>query len=293
MAKGRDKDDIDSERGAASGFSRRDFVRGGAAIGVGAAVLSDPRKASAQAVSPAEREWDYEADIVIIGGGCTGLPAAIRALDQGASVLVVDQNFDLGGKMLHSGSQVSLGGGDPVQLRDIAGETDKEGFITVPPVESPEELTEDVDFLFRDMTDWSIVDPAAQAPYRYNERDLHRAWADNCFATRQFLIDNYVRFARISGTHGNAGVGRARRAVTFLKLGPTTDIKAGTVTREDAGIAGVSSSHFAPRLMSDASAVAAPDTVANGAALSRGLEFSAREKGVQFILNQHMDEIIR
>jgi hypothetical protein len=293
MAKGRDTDEIRAKRGSAEGgFSRRDFVKGGAAVGVGAAVLSEPTRATAQA-SPADREWDYEADIVIIGGGCTGLPAAIRATDLGASVLVVDQNFDLGGKMLHSGSQVSLGGGDPVQLRDIAGETDKEGFITVPPVESPEELTEDVDFLFRDMTDWSIVDPAAQSPYRYNERDLHRAWADNCFATREFLINNYIRFARISGTHGNAGVSRARRAVTFLKLGPTTDIKAGTVTREDAGIAGVSSSHFAPRLMSDASAVAAPDTVANGAALARGLEFSAREKGIQFLLNQHMDEIIR
>ena len=127
-------------------------------------------------------------------------------------MLVVDQNFDLGGKMLHSGSQVSFGGGDPVQLRDINGEADKEGFITVAPVEDAAEMTEDTDFLFRDMTDWTVVDPAAQAPYRYNERELHRAWADNCFATRQFLIDNYVRFGRISGTHGNAGGIRAPAA---------------------------------------------------------------------------------
>jgi len=34
-----------------------------------------------------------EADIVIAGGGCAGLTAAIRARDLGASVLVVDQNF--------------------------------------------------------------------------------------------------------------------------------------------------------------------------------------------------------
>ena len=78
-------------------------------------------------------QWDYEADIVVIGGGCTGLPAAIRARDLGQSVIVVDQNFDCGGKMLHSGAQVSLGGGDPLQLRDIKGESDKEGFITAPP----------------------------------------------------------------------------------------------------------------------------------------------------------------
>ena len=31
----------------------------------------------------------------------------------------------------------------------------------------------------------------------------------------------------------------------------------------------------------------------NGAALTRGLEFSAREKGIQFMLNRKMTEIIR
>ena len=36
-----------------------------------------------------------------------------------------------------------------------------------------------------------------------------------------------------------------------------------------------------------------PGAVWNGAALARGLEFSAREKGVRFMLNRHMDEIIR
>ncbi len=132
--------------------------------------------------------------------------------------------------MLHSGSQVSLGGGDPLQLRDIKGESDKEGFITAPPVHKPEEMTEDPDFLFRDHTDWSVMDNAAQAPYRYNERDLHRAYADNCFATREFLMANYVRMGRIYGTHGNGGMSRARRAVCFLMEGTATDIKAGTVS---------------------------------------------------------------
>ena len=155
----------------------------------------------------------------MIGAGCTGLPAAIRARDLGASVIVVDQNFDPGGKMLHSGAQVSFGGGDPLQLRDIAGEGDKEGFVTAPRQHTVEELTEDADFLFRDHTDWSVMDAAAQAPYRYNERDLHRAYADNCYATREFLMANYVRMGRISGTHGNGGLSRARRAVCFLMEG--------------------------------------------------------------------------
>jgi len=285
-------DDGKMMQAEAKGLSRRDVFTGGIAAGVGAVALA-PAAATAAEDRANEIEWDYEADVVVIGAGCSGLPVAIRARDAGLSVIAVDQNFDPGGKMLHSGAQVSLGGGDPVQLRDIAGEADKEGFITVPPIHAPEEMTEDTDFLFRDMTDWSVLDASATAPYRYNDRDLHRAWADNCFGTRQFLIDNYIRFGRIQGTHPGGGISRARRAVAFLKLGGATDIKAGTVTREDAGIAGQSTSAFAPRVMGDGSQIAGPDTVTNGAALSRGLEFAAREKGVQFMLNRRMTEIIR
>lgn len=222
-----------------------------------------------------------------------GIPSAIRARDLGNDVMIIDQNFDLGGKMLHSGSLISLGGGDPLQLRDIAGESDKDGFIKVGKLHTEAELTEDPDHLFRDHTDWSIVDTSANAPYRYNERELHRAYADNCFATRNFLIDNYVRMGRISGTHGNGGMTRARRASVFLMLGDKTDVKAGTVTREDAGIANVSSSHFAPRTMTDGSATVAPGAVINGAAMARGLDFSAREKGVKVMLHRHFDDLIQ
>jgi hypothetical protein len=299
MARKADTDRKDSKPHGEKSVSRRDFVKAGAVAGVGAAagvgttVLSTSGTALSQ-VSPADAiQWHYEADVVVIGAGCTGLPAAIRARDLGASVIVVDQNFDPGGKMLHSGAQVSFGGGDPLQLRDIAGETDKEGFVTAPRQHTVAELTEDADFLFRDHTDWSVMDAAAQAPYRYNERELHRAYADNCYATREFLMANYVRMGRISGTHGNGGLSRARRAVCFLMEGATTDIKKGIVSTQDAGVEGARSSHFAPRPMGDAAKVASSGARSNGAALARPLEFSAREKGVQFILNRHMDEIIR
>src|SRR5688572_25486284 len=128
MARKRDIDQKNRRSQGQKAVSRRDFVKSGAAAGVGgaAAVLSSSGTALAQ-VSPVEAiRWDYEADVVIIGGGCTGLPAAIRARDLGASVIVVDQNFDPGGKMLHSGGWVSLGGGDPLQQRDIKGEGDRE-----------------------------------------------------------------------------------------------------------------------------------------------------------------------
>jgi len=238
--------------------NRRDFVKTGVVAGLGSgAVLG----ACAQGAETGAQEaaWDYEADIVIAGGGCAGLTAAIRARDLGASVLVVDQNFDLGGRMLHSAGRMSLGGGDPVQQRDINGEGDREGLVTVDPVEDPEELDDSIELLFTDITDWSVVDPKGQSPYRYNERELARAWAENCPATRQFLIDNYVRFSRVASTHGGGGLSRARLATTFLMLGETTDIKAGTITAEDAGVADRErSSAFAPVRMNNGSRLVGP-----------------------------------
>ena len=277
-------------------LSRRDFVKTGAAAGLGAGALLESSEAQAQVTASAAENtvWDYEVDVVIAGGGCAGLTAAIRARDLGASVLVVDQNFDLGGRMLHSGAFVSLGGGDPVQQRDMKGDSDKEGLITVAPVEAPEELDDSVDLLFTDMTDWSVVDPKAQSPYRYNERELARSWAENCPATRQFLMDNYVRFTRVSGTHGGGGLSRARGARCFLMLGDKTDIKAGTITAEDAGVADPElTSAFAPVQMNNASRSVGPNAVSNGVALARPLEFSAREKGVEFMFHRHFDNLVR
>ena len=279
-----------------SGLNRRDFVKTGVAAGLGAGAVLETDEAQAQvpATGAEQTVWDYEVDVVIAGGGCAGLTTAIRARDLGASVLVVDQNFDLGGRMLHSGSFVSLGGGDPVQRRDVNGESDKEGFVTVASVEDPEELDDSVDLLFTDITDWSVVDPKSQSPYRYNDRELVRAWAENCPATRQFLIDNYVRFARVNGTHGGGGLSRARGARCFLMLGDKTDMKAGTITAEDAGRADPErTSAFAPVQMTDMSRFAGPNAVGNGVALSRPLEFSAREKGVEFMLHRRFDDLVR
>ncbi|MGA0828179.1 MAG: FAD-dependent oxidoreductase [Gemmobacter sp.] len=277
-------------------MNRRDFFKAGAAAGVGAAALGAPVAAPAAGheAGPGGITWDYEVDVVICGGGCAGITAAIRARDAGVSVLVVDANYDLGGRMLHSGSFLSLGGGDVIQKRDMAGEADAEGYITVPPVEEPAELDDSVDLLFTDVTDWSIVDPKAQSPYRYNEREMMRAWAENCPPTREFLMANYVRFTRVSGTHGGGGLSRARAPYCFLMLGDVTDIRKGTITAEDAGLADPErTSAFAPVRMEDATSVVGPGAVRNGVALARPLEFSMREKGVHVMLNRHFDDLIR
>ena len=119
-------------------LSRRDFFKRGAAVGAGAAVLSGPGKVLAQESAAGARgiEWNYEADVVVLGAGCTGLHAAIRARDLGASVLVVEANYDVGGKMAHSGGFVSLGGGDAIQARDRAG-ADPDGLGLTAPLVPP------------------------------------------------------------------------------------------------------------------------------------------------------------
>src|SRR6202040_4477244 len=113
MAKKRDTGRKEPKIQEKKALSRRDFFKSGAASGVGVAVLSGPTEARAQGI-----EWNYEADVVVLGSGCVGLHAAVRARDLGASVLVIDQNFDVGGKLVHSGGWTSLGGGDAIQERD-------------------------------------------------------------------------------------------------------------------------------------------------------------------------------
>src|SRR5262245_50968782 len=80
--------------------------------------------------------WDFEADVVVIGAGATGLPAAIKARDEGASVILVEANFDIGGHAILSGGNVPLGGGTSAQR--------KFGIEDSP------------DAVFADLTDWSI-----------------------------------------------------------------------------------------------------------------------------------------
>src|SRR5690606_34917023 len=82
------------------GISRREFVAAGAA-GLGAAALLAPDDANAQR---GRIRWDHEFDVVVVGAGCAGLTAAIRARDLGQSVLVVEASHDVGGRMLNSGS---------------------------------------------------------------------------------------------------------------------------------------------------------------------------------------------
>jgi urocanate reductase len=152
-----------SEGSAKASVSRRAFLSRGAA-GVGAAALVGAGADDAQA----QAKWDLSADVVIIGAGVAGLPAAITARDLGASVIVVDENFDIGGRGILSGGRVHLGGGHALQQK--AG------------------IKDSADQVF---ADWVRHDAAVA---RYSDRDLVRVFADENAATFDFLIENGVQF---------------------------------------------------------------------------------------------------
>lgn len=281
-----------------SRVSRRDFFAQGAAAGVGAAALLGTGAAQAHEPAANTIQWDYEADVIVCGSGATGIVAAKRAHDLGAEVLVIEQNFDVGGKLSHNGGQSSFGGGDFVQERDRLGLQDADGWGLAAPLFSPEDLTDDPETLFRDTTDWSVVDNGGNANYRYNDRNFQRGWSDNAAATRQFLTDNHVRWSRIYTTHTGGGMTKARAANAIMKLSDKTDIEAGTVSREDVGnLAEEWQSPFNPQTCFPAGAPGdiwgAPGCVGGGFVISRSLEYASRKAGVKFMMNRHLDEIIR
>src|SRR2546426_6442026 len=93
--------------------SRREFVKKTAAAGAAAAALG----VSGERATAAPPRWDRSADVVIVGAGAAGLPAAIRARDRGAFVILIDSNHDVGGHAMISGGSVALGGGTSLQKK--------------------------------------------------------------------------------------------------------------------------------------------------------------------------------
>lgn len=178
----------------AGNLTRRDFLKGtaiGAAGLIAGSMLPSKAAASDKAKSHIPEKWDYEADIVIIGAGATGLPAALRALDAGASVIIVEQNYDVGGRAIISGGATPLGGGTRVQK--LHGVED-----------SPEKY-------FRDMTDWSVLTKNGLPEYRYNNFALMRASANVQPKVFDYLEANGVRFRddallMLAGRGGGWGV---------------------------------------------------------------------------------------
>jgi len=158
--------------------NRRKFLKDGA-LGVGATALAGVAAQDVDVAAQQISRWDRVADVVIAGAGASGLCAAIMARDRGASVLVIEQNHDIGGHAMVSGGRIPLGGGTRLQK--------KFG------------VTDSADQVYLDHTS------LRNEELRFSDRDLIRVWADENAATFDFLLDNGVKFDEVMPTLVNEG----------------------------------------------------------------------------------------
>ena len=173
-----------------AGVSRRAFIRRGATAGVGATALAGVGAPRAEA----QNFWDVSADFVTIGAGTAGLAAAVSALDHGASVILLEENVDIGGHGMCSGGNVHLGGGTSNQRKHGIEDSAEQVYL-----------------------DWVRHDHMQS---RYSDRDLVRAFADENAATFEFLIENGVRFQdHLVGPTGASQVRRQQRTVQWPVAG--------------------------------------------------------------------------
>ncbi|PKU22786.1 tat (twin-arginine translocation) pathway signal sequence [Telmatospirillum siberiense] len=172
-----------------SKISRRDLLRGatvtGAALAAGIAASEEALAKSAQSV-----KWDHETDVVVVGAGASGFPTAIIAREAGSSVILVEAESHIGGHAILSAGNVPLGGGTAMQK--------KYGIEDTP------------DLIFQDLTDWSVTETNGAADYRYNDREIIRAFADNNVATFDWLTSHGVVWVEMKpDTIGGGGVGNS------------------------------------------------------------------------------------
>jgi succinate dehydrogenase/fumarate reductase flavoprotein subunit len=231
---------------------RRDVLRGGTgmAAGLAAGKLAAPSPATAQAqLTPAG--WDREADIVVIGSGATGLPAAIVAREAGASVILVEAEKDIGGHAITSAGNVPLGGSTSVQK--------KYGIEDSP------------DLLFRDLIDWSVVEPNGFPDYRYNDREIIRAFSDNSTPTFEWLVAHGVVFIdKAPDAFGGNSVGNSVPREMHCAVMAWPMVQTGKPAN-----------------------LIIQKTFSSGNGLMRPLEVAAKKAGVEILLEHRMTGIFR
>lgn len=153
---------------AESHVTRRDFIKTTAGTVGATAVGGVGASAAAAQQSGSVPTWDLTADVVVVGAGAAGLPAAVRARDGGASVILVDANHDIGGHAMLSGGEVGLGGGTSAQRRFNIDDTPDKFYLEMT---RPEHATT-----------------------RYSDRALVRAFANVSVEAFEFLVENGVQF---------------------------------------------------------------------------------------------------
>jgi succinate dehydrogenase/fumarate reductase flavoprotein subunit len=195
------------------------------------------------------QKWDREADVVVIGAGATGFPAAIVAREAGASVIMVEAENHVGGHAIVSGGNLPLGGGTSYQK--------KYG------------IDDSAELFFQDLTDWSVVEPNGFPPYRYNDREIIRAFADNSVATFEFLLAHGVKVIDRQPNRVGHEIGNSAQRTMQISV-------------EDW-----------PMVHTGGKANPNDDEIRAGAGLIRPLEVAAREAGVDILLEHRMTALHR
>lgn len=159
-------------------ISRRDFLKGSATgvLGIAAASLLSGCT-SQETKSDDAIQWDYEADVVVVGAGGAGLPAALKAMEDGSSVILVEANWDVGGHAAVSEGNLHFGGGTAIQKK----------------------------FGIEDSADQYYYDHTVGAPKgaRWNDRDYVRAIADNMVACYDMCMTNGLKETDEAPIHRN------------------------------------------------------------------------------------------
>jgi hypothetical protein len=177
---------------ANASVSRRSFLTSGIATGAAAATAIPSQRAdAADGIN-----WDRDVDVVVIGAGAGGLPAAIAAREKGASVLIVEQNFDIGGRAMMSYGGLYIGGGN--RMQKALGVQD-----------SP-------DLIF---ADWARPE---RPMGRFSDRELVRTQADNSVEMFDWLERNGVQWESYRPAPDRLDRARTRLNVVRWPNEPTT-----------------------------------------------------------------------
>jgi urocanate reductase len=187
-------------------------------------------------------EFDHEADVVVVGAGGAGLPAALAARCEGVAVVCIDENHDVGGHAILSAGRLALGGGTSIQSRYGVDDS--------------------ADQVYRDFTCAEGAGHRFTRALRYADRELVRAWANECAPTVEFLLEHGVVF----------------------KDGPPTAAHDGTMPGSVPRVlfAEVYSDDLAETILGY-----------GGSGIVRPLERSARERGVAFLLEHRLTRLFR
>lgn len=230
-------------------MSRRSlFLAAGGLAANAAPVL--PLPGIAHAERPPTR-WTLDTDVVIVGSGAAGFPAAIVAREAGNAVVLVEAQPHTGGHATCSGGNVPLGGGTRRQRRYG--------------------IEDSPDLVFRDLTDWSVVEGNGFPDYRYNDREIVRAFADNSVATFDFLEAHGVVFVDIPpDTRGGEAVGNSVPRENHAAVMDWPMVQTGG--RADPAVR---------------------RTMFSGNGLIRPLEAAASKAGVQILIKHRMTAIYR